>query len=420
MVVTRDIDGHPRSTARLLGTLRIALLGVSLVSGCAPSLSPAASPAGSIAAPTESAGTTSPPASAATLDERLEEALRATQAQLGTLGSAVEANRAPGIAVTVITPDASWTGTGGDADTAGGRPVTHDTTFAIGSVTKTFVAALSLVLAEQGLLDLDQPIAKYLPPEIDVDLNDATVREVLAMQSGIGEHTSSEEFFNELITNPDRNWSVHEVLRLVGPPTFPAGSQFAYTNTNYILVGLAIEHVTGEPLGEVMRQRLLGPAGLERVVLQPDELPPEPLAVGYAMLDPTLGFGRIEGPPYLPTRATATSAWAAGAMVSDAASLASWGAALFGGEVLAPRSLEAMLDFDGLGGTGYGLGVAQPQFGNVTAVGHNGNILGFSAALVHVPERGITIAMLLNTDLASVGRDPFEFVEAFVRAAIAG
>ena len=366
-----------------------------LVGGCASgqattAVSTTAVP-GSVSPPSPTAAPASAPTATAprAVEDVLDEIITSTAEATGA-----------GVSAAVIGPSSSWEAVAGAADVDSGRPITTDTTFAMASVTKTALAALALRIAEQGTFDLDAPIERYLPDDLGVDTNGATLREALAHRSGIGEHTSSEGFFDAVLQDPERTWTAREVLEFAGPPTFEAGEGWSYSNTNYVLTAVAIEETTDEPVGAVMRRELLEPTGLDRMVYQPDEPPVEPLAVGYTSLDGA-GAERIEGGDLLPTRAFATAAGGAGGMAADATSLARWGAALYGGDLLSPDSLEQMLAFEDTDGGGYGLGTERISLPDgTTAVGHSGLIPGFSSALLYVPDEDRAAAVLLNADSA--------------------
>ena len=229
-----------------------------------------------------------------------------------------------GISAAVIAPDWTWDGTAGFADTTTGRAMTSATQFAVGSITKTFLAALILRLVDDGLVALDRPVSDYLPDDLGVDLNGATVAEVLGHRSGIGEHTT-DAFFAAVVAEPGRAWTAREALAYAEPPEFDAGSRFSYTNTNYLLAGLMIEAVTGRLLATALRDEILAPEGLDHV-----GAPVRHPAIGtcgrrISDLDGDGSLEPIPGNGYVPTRALATAAGAAGGVAADATSIATWG-----------------------------------------------------------------------------------------------
>lgn len=173
----------------------------------------------------------------------------------------------PGLTAAILYEDmAPWSGAVGVADPGGDRPMTAATQFGIGSMTKSFAAALLLRLVERGDLALQDPIARYLPP--GTSRNGATVEEVLAHRSGIPEHVTP-RFVADLLREPSRAWAPAEVLCYQeGRPV--ARGEFAYSSTNYILLGIAIEQITGTSVGTAMRDLLLTPLQLDRITYQAD------------------------------------------------------------------------------------------------------------------------------------------------------
>ncbi|MFN2484771.1 MAG: serine hydrolase domain-containing protein [Candidatus Limnocylindria bacterium] len=327
------------------------------------------------------------------------------------LAAAVErayaARGVPGLAVAVTLPDgSSWSGGGGVTDFASGTRVDGDTMFTIASITKTFVAALTLRLVEDGLIGLDDPLSRWVSDFPNAD--QITVRELLGHTSGVG------DFFRDgsglipaLLRDQSRTWTPEEVLEYAGAPTFAPGRAWAYSNSNYVLLGLVIHEATGTSVGEALRTRVLEPLGLDHTFLQPDEQPRGSVAVGHAQ-----GFDRNgDGRPDPVSAAGALDAdvawisavWTAGGMASSASDLAAWGDRLFRGGVLEPTSLDAMLNFDS--GAEYGLGVQRRTIDGHEALGHTGGLRGYTGLVFHLPREGATVSVLTNqevTDLESV------------------
>ena len=134
--------------------------------------------------------------------------------------------------------------------------------FAIASITKTFVAALILQLAEEGQLSLQDSLHRWLPDFRYIDAN-ITIDQLLNHTSGIFNFTDNPAFWNALWADPQRNWMPEEILnQFLAPPFFAPGSQLAYSNTNYMLLGLIATAVTSSPLSQQFRNRFFDPLGL--------------------------------------------------------------------------------------------------------------------------------------------------------------
>jgi D-alanyl-D-alanine carboxypeptidase len=297
-----------------------------------------------------------------------------------------------GISATVMTAGGTWSGAIGSAN--GVRELSPDDQLAIGSVTKTVVAAQVMQLVEAGELGFDDPASDHLPPDLDFDTNQATVGELVSMRSGIPDYVDA--LWASLSTDPQRHWTPAEVLELVGTARSPAGDSFEYSSTNYVLLGLIIEQVRGLPLADVLRDGVLSDDGAERLVFQPDESPTEPMA----MPDGATTAALEEGGGYLPSLAGATAAGPAGGMASDSASLAHWWSRLCAGDIVSEASLTEMTMFrDDDFGLGYGLGLFDhTEHHGTPAVGHTGIQVGYSAYAACLVEDGIVVVVLSNQE----------------------
>lgn len=258
-----------------------------------------------------------------------------------------------------------WTGAAGLS--TGGEPLTVASLHVIGSVTKTFVAATILSLADQGRLDLDATVGDLLPPYRAVPPS-ATVRQLLGHRSGIA------DVFNPattlaIETSPDWAWTPEQVLATIGDPAWSPGDGWAYSNSNYLLLGLIAERAGGSALADQLRTRFLDPLGLADTRLL-----------------------TVEDPTPL-TAAWATIFWASGAMTASAADLAGWGDALYGGRLLEPATLAEMLTFDG---NDYGLGAQRIPLADRVAVGHTGLLDRYTTLLAYLPDDRVTVALTVN------------------------
>jgi len=294
--------------------------------------------------------------------------LPATASQAAALQRAVDRAR------TAFGPDAVAVGVSADAQVGwsgasgpprdGLTPLSGATPFAIASVTKTFTAAIVLELVEEGRVAIDGAVTDYLP-ELTL-ARGVTVRELLSHTSGIADLLAPMR--NRLNAEPSRVWQPAEVLALVGPSRFEPGTDWGYSNTNYLIAGMLIERVTGHPFADELEHRITGPLEL--------------LGTGV----PSRG-----GLPYL-LGVSWTTAFGASAMLdSDAADLVRWGDALYGGAILQPLSLDRMLEFNA---DGYGLGAERYRFGGLLGYGHSGLLRGYTTLLVHIPDANVTVAVL--------------------------
>ena len=167
----------------------------------------------------------------------------------------------------------TWSGATGKADDV--RDVTVNDQFSIASTTKAVTAAQVMQLVEAGELGLDDLAADHLPADLDFDTNGATIRHLLSHRSGIPDYASTVD----LLADPLRFWTPAELLAKIPADRKTPEVESEYANTNYLLLGLVVEEVTGRPMAKVLRDGVLGIDGVERLIYQPDEIPTEPIAI---------------------------------------------------------------------------------------------------------------------------------------------
>ena len=340
---------------------------------------------------------TASPGSAISLDA-------ATQRKLGAiLERTTGKDRVAGLQAAVRLADGqTWLGSAGSAQLEPQRPVTDDTVFSIASVSKTFIAALILELAQEGKLELDVPFGRYWADAPRKDT--VTIRQLLSHTSGIYNYFEHPRYgqisraWLRPVSAPglasrEHTWTYDEIMGLVKTGYCRAGECYHYSNTNYVILGRVAEAVGGAPLHEQLRRRFFKPLGLADTVYQPAELAPPDAAHGY--WDYGTGYSDHTRDSRLrPFEAALTVADAAGAIASTASDLSSWASALYGGSVLAPESLAQMTTMlqPGL----YGLGADVAVFAGHRAYGHRGGLRGFEASMWYFPDEGVSIVLLSN------------------------
>lgn len=289
----------------------------------------------------------------------------------------------------VLYPDGFlWLGTAGLADRNEGTSVDPADSFEIASITKTFMSVLTLRLAEEGRIDLDDTIDTHL--EFPA-AHEMTFRHLLGHRAGVFDPSSQLVSDRDGPPDPHRVFTPAEILdaAAAGTPTFPPGSAHDYSNAGYWVLAAAIEGATGQNIGELLAEYVIGPLGLDDTSLFDESLPDVEVVNAYKDLDLD---GDEDPMGTAPLPGFITPAWTAGAMISTAEDLVRFLDAVFGGELLSQESLDAMLDRSSGGGGSYALGIYRS--GN--AWGHDGGIAGFLSALFHDPGTGVTVAVLTN------------------------
>src|SRR5215210_5480628 len=155
---------------------------------------------------------------------------------------------APGAIAAVRTPEGTWVSARGVAGLSSGEPMLADMHHRIGSVTKPFTSTLLLQAEAQGRLSLDDTIEKYIKGVPNGD--EITLSQMADMTSGIADYSGDEQFFDEMTSHPERVWTPQELVRIgiEDSPMFDPGTEWFYSNTNYVLLGLVLEQVSGKPL----------------------------------------------------------------------------------------------------------------------------------------------------------------------------
>jgi D-alanyl-D-alanine carboxypeptidase len=357
--------------------------------GTTPTLGPTA-PSSPVASPTPPATSPTPPVGtfASQLNTQLNGVLERQRSLLDI----------PGISAAIIFPDGStWSTALGMADIAAAAPATISTPFVVGSISKTFVAAAILKLVDQGALSLDDPLSTWLPDYPRAA--QITLRMLLTHTSGVFNLYESPYYTQKVLNKPHRTWTPQMVLdKLSGAPYCDPGACYHYSNTGFILLGMVIEKETGQALGSFWRDDFLTPLGMTDTFFQGDGPPPATSARGYRKTR-TGNVGIDDGSTYRPTQSEGTVIWAAGGIVASARDIATWGRALYGGDVLSQTSLASMTEFtfhpEKQGGY-YGMGTRMRQFQGYNLEGHTGTLRAFNAAMWYLPQVDLTIVVETN------------------------
>ncbi|MXM64497.1 serine hydrolase [Streptomyces sp. HUCO-GS316] len=312
--------------------------------------------------------------------------------------------KVPGVTVGIWTPDkGEYVKSFGTADKNTGEPMSPDLYMRIGSETKTFTVTALLELVDQGSISLDDTIDKY----VDGVPNGGkiTLRQLAGMRSGLFNYSQDEGFFKALTSNPRRPFTPQELLgySFRHPVMFPPGQQFYYCNTNLILLGLVVEKISGQTLADYIHDTVLEPAGMNHTLFPTGAEFPRPHAQGYT--DQTANGQVEDAATWNPS-----SAWAAGAMISDLQDLRVWARTVATGQLpdgdtlISPATQKQRLTFPPtpMPGTGYGLGIFDVQ----GWIGHNGSLPGYESLTVYMPSEQATLVVLLNTDIDYKGQEP--------------
>jgi len=276
----------------------------------------------------------------------------------------------------------------GMADLEWSIPHTPEAKFRIGSITKQFTATLVLLLQQDGKLNITDPVSKYIT-DSPKTWEKITLANLLGHTSGIPSFTDSKEFGTWRM-NPHTS---DEELALFRdkPLDFEPGSKFAYSNSNFEVLGVVIEKVSGRKYADLLRERIFDPLGMKDSGLDTDTLILPKRAQGYSPGKSGLTLARSE---------SMSVPWAAGSIYSTTGDLLRWEHGLFGGKVLSDASLTAMTT---PGKGDYGLGVFVHTVDGHKVVEHGGGIEGFNTQLSYMPDRRLAAIVLSNVNGAAPG-----------------
>jgi D-alanyl-D-alanine carboxypeptidase len=320
-----------------------------------------------------------------------------------------------------------WSSAAGDADLTSGRHARATDLYGIGSITKTFVAVVALQLVDEGRLDLDRPVTQYVPRLRDMHIanaDTATLAQLLGHTSGIPSWEDDPRWIREARgadIDPRRSWQPMDDLTYIyaKPALSPAGAEYRYANTNYTLVGLAIEAVTGNPLASEIRRRILAPLGLHDTYLEGyQEEPLSQLPRRYQFDSDTFRSTAGIAPIFTVPRpglldvsaASVAPEWAAGGLVTTARDLATFALALRDGRLLNQQQLAFMQQWRPAGpGMQVGHGLFRFERGNGRyTIGHIGSVLGFGAQMEWLEHGDAVFVSLSNVGSIDAGDVPLD------------
>ena len=257
--------------------------------------------------------------------------------------------------------------------------------FRIASATKTMLAAIVMKLVEQGKMGLDQPINQYISNPL-FNAGTITIRQLLNHTSGLYDHLNANSFWALPSNNATKVWSLDELITLgnAAGPQFAPGTKYAYSNTGFVVLGKAVEQVTGKSIEKAFKDLLLDPIGMPSAFY--DNAATAPTTIS----DLATNNRSYEYSP--------TAAGPAGAMVCNAIDLAKYGRAVYGAQYLTNASITEMIKNYGLplGGQNYGLGTRLWTLNGIAHHGHTGAFMDYRSIVIYIPEKKMSLALITH------------------------
>jgi len=268
--------------------------------------------------------------------------------------------------------------------------------YSIGSISKQFTAAAILMLAEEGKLSLDDPVSKYVSGLTRG--NEVTIREVLSHTSGYQDYWP-QDYVMPMMLNPV---TPQEILDRWGriPLDFDPGTKWQYSNTNYVIAGVIVEKVSGMPLWTFLGKQVFTPLGMKSIADTNEKALPQTDPGGY--------FRYALGPLHPAPKEGKGWVFAAGELAMTADDLAKWDISMIQQTVLKPASykeMETVVLLKNGAPTSYGLGVGVSMVNGHRMLEHSGDVSGFTAENIVLPDDKIAIVVLTNQDAAEAASE---------------
>lgn len=321
---------------------------------------------------------------------------------------ALQMKKAPGIALLVSKDGEILYSKGfGFADIGNNQPITPQTKFRIGSITKQFTSAAILKLQEERKISVKDKLSKFIP---DFPRgNEVTIHHLLTHTSGIQTYTGRPDFVSRVTSGISEDDLVTIIKQ--SPYDFNPGERYLYNNSGYFLLGHIIRLVTGKAYGEYLKEVFFDPIGMVNTGVHSPELQLTQEAKGYMKQDNSYSKALDWN-----------MSWAggAGALYSTVEDLNRWNEAVFGGKVLKPESLKAAHTSVTLNNgqvppeIKYGYGWVIQSFRGTDVIAHSGGLHGFSSQIARVPAHNLSVVMLTNLVPAEVMLDPTKIIEYFL------
>jgi CubicO group peptidase (beta-lactamase class C family) len=273
-------------------------------------------------------------------------------------------------------------------------PARPETIFQTGSVGKQFTSMAVMMLVEEGKLDLDDKLTKYIP-ESPAIWKDVTIRHLLTHTSGIADYGGEEDAMGKGVINFRKDYTEEELVQAFAkmPMDFAPSAKWSYSNTGYVLLGIVIHRVTGKFYGDFLQERVFHPLGMTstRIISEADIVPHR--SSGYR-----LAKGKLKNQEWVSPTLNTT---ADGALYTNVLDLAKWDAALYTTKLVKQSSFDALWTPVKLndGKTyPYGFGWSLEAKNSRRAVSHDGAWQGFTMSIARYLDDRLTVIVMTNLD----------------------
>ncbi|MDR6544187.1 D-alanyl-D-alanine carboxypeptidase [Chryseobacterium rhizosphaerae] len=272
-------------------------------------------------------------------------------------------------------------------------PLTREMSLGIGSNTKTFTAALIFKLIDQNKLKLSNTLSEILPERVGQNINGTiTIDQLLTHSSGLFDPLNQGNLADAIFSNPTYSYSIDEYLNLVNTqsPNFPNGTKYSYSNTNYMLLGLIIEKISGKEYHEFLRNEILQPLGLSHTFLSGKENSVNTIGYSWSEKDESYKNWSRNG--------IESVAWSAGSIFSTPGDMLKWYSALFGGKVISEKSLKKMKEsYPGEMDRNYGSGIFYLEHDGDKIFYFSGRTIAYDSYTIYDDTTKDIVSVIQNT-----------------------
>lgn len=304
-----------------------------------------------------------------------------------------KATKFEGLSAAVNINGTTWQGVSGNSYNK--HPMTTDMELCIGSDSKLFTTTLILKLQEAGVLHLDDSLYRWLPAMTNID-STITIRQILNHTSGIADYLGSATGFADTVMKAQgRYWKPEELMKNVGTPYFTKGTNWAYSNTDYILAGMIVKKASKDAFTHQLHSKILSLLNLTNTYMDAED------TLKGTIAHPWENGYDLTSILYTPRTAMSSMSWAAGGMYSTALDMANWYQAMFSGKVLKPSSMQDLLNFvpcNPAYGQGYGLGITWDTMNGRKIYRHGGAVFGYLSRNIYDSVAKTSIFVLANQD----------------------
>ncbi|MEO7305910.1 MAG: serine hydrolase [Ferruginibacter sp.] len=293
-----------------------------------------------------------------------------------------------GMSASVYIPgQGTWTGVTGISHA--GNPITTATRMGIASNTKLFVSTIMLKLAEDHLISLDDKLSAWLPNYPNINPN-IKIRQLLNHTSGISDPIFVSPWMDTINQNPTRVFTPAEVLSWVGPPSFPVGTNWGYSNINYILAGMIAKNATGFHISKLIRDSILTPLNINNMFYDIEESENGVIAHRWWNTIDYHDTSRV---------GLNSAGGCAGSLFSTASDMTKWYTALFNGQVINQSSINELTNFvvTPNPNSQYGFGISRDQLQGYSFWGHGGSTWGYRSKMLYDSCLHVAVCGLTNS-----------------------